>query len=99
MFMSAKLSARGVAKSSGSAEIAREVDSVAAENFITVLLLSSTLSRESWMKSLSGSHDVTTKNENTPMRTKIRIFLTGSAYFLDSMFISPYLFFRLTFSL
>ena len=35
------------------------------------------------MKPLSGSHDVTTKNENTPMRTKIRIFLIGSAYFLD----------------
>ena len=75
--MSARLSARGVAKSSGSAEIARDVDSVAAENFITVLLLSSTLSMESLMKLLFGNHDVTTKNENTPMRTKTRIFRPG----------------------
>ena len=46
-FISVRLSANGVAKSSGRAEIAREAESVAAENFITVWLLSSTLSKDS----------------------------------------------------
>ena len=49
------VSAKGVAKSSGSAEIAKEAEMVAAENFITVSLLSSTLSRELWTKFDSGS--------------------------------------------
>ena len=85
MFMSARLWARGVAKSSGNAEIAREVERVAAENFITVLLLPSTLSRDSLIKFVSGIAAEATKNESAAMRHSDRILMARAACFADNM--------------
>ena len=87
--MSARLSAKGVAKSSGSAEIAKEAEMVAAENFITVSLLSSTLSRELWTKFDSGSRAETTKKESAATRISDRILTARMARCSDSILFSP----------
>ena len=83
--MSARLSARGVAKSSGSAETAREAERVAADNFMTVSLLASMLSRESLTKPDSGSFAVTAKKESAAMRDRDKILMARAACFADNM--------------
>ena len=83
--MSDRLSAKGVAKSSGNAEMAKEVERVAAESFMTVLLLSSTLSKESVINSAFGSVSVATKKENAAMRSRDRILMTKVACFVDNI--------------
>ena len=88
-FMSAKISAKGVAKSSGRAEIASDVDKVAAENFITVLLLFSTLSMEDLTKADSGSFSVSTKKDNAAISSKDRILIARVACFEDSIDVPP----------
>ena len=61
---------------------------MAAENRITVSLLSSTLSRESFTKSDSGSLAVTAKKESAAMRDRERILIAKAACFSDNMLIS-----------
>ena len=85
--MSARLSARGVAKSSGSAEIAKEAERVAAENRITVSLLSSTLSRECFTKFVLGSAAVATKKESAAMRDSDKILTARAACFAGNMLV------------
>ena len=77
--MSARLSAKGVAKSSGRAEIAKEAERAAADNFITASLLSSTLSTESLTKPDSGSAAAATKKESAAIRDSDRILTARAA--------------------
>ena len=85
MFMSDRLSASGEAKSSGRAEIASEVDSVAAENFITVALLSSTLSSELFTKPVLGMTAVATKNDSAATSSSDKTLIASVAFFVESM--------------
>ena len=89
MFILERVLAKDDAKSSGKAVIANDDESVAAESAITVFLLFSMLSRESFTKFVSGTHEERKKNDIAAARSRDRIWVASLACFVDNISSPP----------